>query len=101
MAMTPWVKPPYDDRAGSAAVEAILAEAPGHEERTFEVGVHDVVPLGPGHLDDGLVQGAAGVVDQEIDLAQGAERLVERRVDARLLAQVELPGTTLRSAKSG
>ena len=90
MPMIPCVERHADDRSPARPrVEAIPPEPLRQEERALEVGVHHVVPLGPGHLDHRLVQGASGIVDQEIDLAEPASARVEGRLDARLLAQVE------------
>jgi hypothetical protein len=78
-----------DDRAGTAALDAAPAEQLREEERALEVGVDDVVPFGVGDVDHGFEQRAPGVVHQQIDVAELAGGTLERRLDARLRAQVE------------
>jgi len=59
------------------------------KERALEVGVDHVVPFGLGDFGHRLEQGAAGVVDQEVEVAQPFRRALECGVDAVLRAQIE------------
>ncbi|MNM67010.1 hypothetical protein D3C81_785270 [compost metagenome] len=46
----------------------------GVEERTRHVGLHLPFPIFAGHLDQGLVQDATGVIDQDVQLAELLDR---------------------------
>ena len=80
---------------GLFARDAGAAEQLREEERALEVGVDHVVPFGVGDVDHGLEQRAAGVVDQEVEVAQFFRRALERGLDAVLRAQIERDGDGL------
>src|SRR5882762_6840647 len=48
----------------------------GHQERAFQVDVNLLVPLAFGTLDGGLRIEDTGVVEEDIEPSEGAERLV-------------------------
>src|ERR687894_716754 len=61
------------DDAARPAVEHVLQDRAGEVEGAGEVDLDDPVPVFDGHLADGLVQGDAGVVDQDVEAAVGVE----------------------------
>ena len=73
---SPMIERDVDDAARSA-VEHVLQDRPGQVERAGQVDLDDPVPVLDGHLADGLVQGDAGVVDQDVEAAVGVEDLLD------------------------
>ena len=67
---------------------------PGHglgdEERAAEVRVDDCVPVVPGDVDGRLADVAAGVVDEDVDLAELANASATARWMLAVVADVEL-----------
>ena len=55
----------------------------GAEERPLQVRVDDGVPVGLGQLRDGAADVDAGVVDQDVDRAEGGVDLADQPVDDR------------------
>src|SRR5437588_409281 len=62
----------------------------GHQERPFQVGIHHVVPLVLGHLDDRTVGVHARVIDQDIHLAEAPGRFLDDSIDP--LGRADVPG---------
>ena len=52
----------------------------GDPERRLEMDVEDVVPLLVGHVLDGAVPGEAGVVDDDVEAAEGLDRGADEAV---------------------
>ena len=65
-----------DDAAGPA-VQHVLQDRPRQVEGAGQVDLDDVVPVLRGHLPDGLVQGDARVVDQDVEAAVPVEDLLD------------------------
>src|SRR4051812_39692356 len=65
------------DDAARSAVEHVLQDRPRQVERARQVDLDDPVPVFDGHLADGLVQGDAGVVDQDVEAAVGVEDFLD------------------------
>ena len=74
------LRPHVDDRAALAR-QHVLAGVLGEEERRLHVEVEDeiIVGLDKG-LDRPLVDTAAGVVDEDVELAEGGDGRIDRRV---------------------
>ncbi len=76
--------------AGTIAGDAMRSVGPRYEIGALEIDIDDVVPFRPGHLDRGLEQCTAGIVDQNVDVAEGFDRGGEGLRDNGLAAQIEL-----------
>ena len=80
-----------DDAAG-AARNHVPGDGLSDEERAAEVGVENGVPIVPGDVGGALADVAAGIVDEDIDLAKLMERVGDGGFDARLVADIEFDG---------
>ncbi len=78
------------DDPAALGLEHRAGDRLGHVERAEQVGLEDLAPGLDGHPHDQVVAGDAGVVDQDVDLA---ERL-EDRLDDRL-GRIRLRGVAL------
>jgi hypothetical protein len=81
-----------DDPATGAARDHVASDGAGDEEGAFDVGVHDGVPLGFGHVDDEGAGVDTGVVDQNVDGAEGGEGGFDHGFDRGGVADVDLGG---------
>ncbi len=83
-----------DHLAGHAVhrtlLQRLLGEGLGQEEDDLQVGVHHRVPIGLGELDAVGAADDAGVVDQDVDLAEGGDGLVDHALDRFDRAEVGL-----------
>jgi hypothetical protein len=59
----------------------VLLGRPGHQERAAQVHADDQVPVVVGHLEQQVVAGDAGVVDQDVDAAELLDDPVDRGLD--------------------
>jgi hypothetical protein len=64
----------------------------GDEEAAAQVGVEDEVPVVPGDLECGFADVASGVVDEDVDLADGFVGRGGHGLNAFLIAYVEGEG---------
>src|SRR5208283_4767507 len=76
------------------AAPALLQHGADHrldeQERASQVGVEDFVPVGALHAHDQLIAGDAGIVDQDVDLAELREGGLHFGLDLLFVADVHL-----------
>ena len=61
----------------------------GDKEAAAQIGIEDQVPIVPGHIERRLAHIAAGIVDQDVDLAAGCLGIRCHALDARLFADIQ------------
>ena len=61
----------------------------GDEKAAAQIGVENQVPIVPGDIERGLADVAAGVVDQDVNLAEGGLGFCSHALDAVLVAHIE------------
>ena len=79
-------------------LDEVLLGGPGHQERTAQVDAHDQVPVLVGHLEQQVVAGDAGVVDQHVDPAELVDDPRDRGLDGLGVADVGADADGLRVA---
>ena len=77
-----------DDLALAARDHAVLADRLAHQEDRAHVQVHDLVPGLERMVLGGRAPGRAGVVDQDVDVAEARDRVLRDAHDLARLAQV-------------
>ncbi len=77
------------DDPAVAARDHLLRHRLCDEEGAAQVGVDHKVPIVPGHVDGGLAHVAAGVVDEDVDLAVVGMRGFDHGPNAAVIADVE------------
>ena len=60
------------------------------EEAAAQIGVENDVPVVPGDVERGLANVAAGIVDEDVNLAEGGFGLGRHALDALLVAHIKL-----------
>ncbi len=78
-----------DDAAGIAPLPHMRGHGAGAEEHAFQVNVQGTVPLLLGQVEQGLRVGEPGVVDQDIDMAQGLNGLGDEGIELAHIARVD------------
>ena len=78
------------DDAAVAAGNHAAGDGLGNEKAAAQIGVEDEVPVVPCNVERGLADVAAGVVDENMNLAEGGFGFCRHLLDALLVADVEL-----------
>ncbi len=77
------------DDAAVAALDHTAGDGLGDEEAAAQVGVEDEVPVVPGDVESGLADVAAGIVDEDVNRAEGGFGFFGEALDAGGVADVE------------
>ena len=78
-----------DDAAFAFGADQVAAHLLAHEKCAGEIDVHHHRPFVSCHVDDGLAQQHACIVDQKVECAERAEHLLHAGFDAGLCAHVQ------------
>ena len=63
------------------------------KKATAQIGVEDRVPVVPGHVQRGLADVAAGIVHENVDMAEGVFGCRRHVLDAALIAHIQFERT--------
>ena len=75
-----------------AARDQMAADLLAQKKGAAQIARHDGVPLRPGHVDRELAQVAAGIVDEQIEMAECRNDVGHGALDAGLRAEIEHEG---------
>jgi len=84
--------------AAGILLAKMAGDGAAHVERAVEMHRDDVVPVGPAHLVEDAVAQDAGVVDQDIDAAEGVARGLDDGVGVLRLGDRQRAGDRLAAA---